>query len=125
MREFYQFLSHRYTTIGTGSFAHTPSGTSWQPHIDVFEREDRFIIVVELPGVRKEQIEAHVENGILQIKGTREKRIPQGTTHVHQLEIPYGSFTRLLQLPQSADVKRIEAQYEDGFLTIEIPRNQL
>lgn len=106
---------------GGSPIEHFHSG-AWQPPVDIFERPDRIVLVVELPGVDKEDLDVYVERDILKITGVRPKRIPEGTQHVHQMEIAYGHFARFVKLPACADVDHIEAQFKDGYLTIEIPR---
>jgi len=99
-----------------------PQSATWQPPVDVYEREDAIVIVVELPGVEKEQISVLVEGDVLKISGVRATRVPDGTRHVHQMEIAYGHFARYLRLSPAINPERINAEYKDGYLTIEIPR---
>lgn len=96
--------------------------TAWAPLVDIFERAHGIEVVVELPGVDKEQIGVTVERGVLTIRGFRPKHIPEDTQRVHQMEIPYGPFERSVELPFDADIDNIEAGYDEGHLTIRIPR---
>ncbi len=100
---------------------HMPTGT-WQPLLDIYERKDSILIVVELPGVDKDRITVTIEQGVLKIVGYRPKQVPEGTEHVHQMEIPYGHFARYVKLPPCADIEKVEAKHDRGYLTIEIPR---
>ena len=97
---------------------------AWRPPIDIFERLDGIVIVVELPGVDKEHINVSVEQGILSITGFRRKYIPKNTQRVHQMEIPDGPFERLIQLPERLDADHIEAEYREDSLTIQIPNKE-
>jgi len=94
----------------------------WQPPVDIYERGDAILIVMEIPGVNKDQIEVTLKGGVLKISGFRSKRTPEATTHVHRIEVPSGRFVRYIRLPACADVAGIEASHEDGFLTITIPK---
>jgi len=105
-----------------GAYMQHPHGSAWQPPVDVFERDDAIVVVVELPGVEKEQISAIVDHGILKVSGYRAKKLPDQISHVHQMEIPYGKFSRALRLPEGIDVESIEAEYQNGYLVIHIPR---
>ncbi|MCL4692092.1 MAG: Hsp20/alpha crystallin family protein [Candidatus Hydrogenedentes bacterium] len=96
--------------------------STWQPLADIFEREDSVVIVVELPGVHKSDIRVSVTDGVLRIEGTRNKRLPENTQHVHLMEIPYGQFARYVRLPECAATERIEADFADGYLTIQVFR---
>ena len=94
----------------------------WRPAVDVYQRPNAVVLVVELAGVARDCIEVSVEGDLLSITGSREMRAPEGVTHVHQMEIPHGPFVRTVRLPEEADVEHIEAKFDQGFLTIEIPR---
>ena len=99
--------------------------STWQPPVDIYEGEASVIIVVELPGVEKKDIDVDVVDGVLRITGVKPKPLPESTRHVHQMEIPYGQFARLVRLPCAALVEQIHAEYRDGYLTVRIPRGDL
>lgn len=107
--------------VRTGGGAGGPCA-GWEPAIDIFERPQDLVIVVELPGCDGEAIEVTVERNTLQIRGNRTKRVPKGTLGVHQMEIPYGEFERQVPLAPGLDVDAVEAVYREGFLTVTIPR---
>lgn len=60
----------------------------WEPPLDIYETDSKFVIIAELPGVKKDQVHVSVEQNILTIEGERPKRVPSRTVHVHQMEIP-------------------------------------
>lgn len=125
MKEFARFFSHTFTVLGTSHAAEPNAlhpGPAWQPAIDIYECSGRICIYVELPGVQRDQLDVSVEGSILRIVGYRHKNLPDSVEHVHQMEIPYGQFARFVRLPETADVAQINANYENGFLLIEIPR---
>jgi HSP20 family protein len=124
MREIDRFYQMCGMMGGFGGQARIQGGSAnaWQPLVDIFERRDAILVVVEVPGADKDSLEVVVESGALKIAGYRPKQLPDGTEHVHQMEIQYGPFARVLRLPEGVDVDRIEAKYEGGHLTIEIPR---
>ncbi|HOF39686.1 MAG TPA: Hsp20/alpha crystallin family protein [Candidatus Hydrogenedentes bacterium] len=120
----------RYPNIYFQMYAMTPrrqlesfSPTDWEPPLDIYETDTKFVIIAELPGVKKDQVHVRVEQNILTIEGERPKRVPLRTVHVHQMEIPYGRFARRIQLPAETDVERIEAKFREGYLRIEVPRS--
>ena len=128
MRQFSDLFFQMYNVSGPlqapSRAGQYPAG-AWQPPVDIYEREDAIIVIMELPGIKKEEVTVVVDQDLLKISGARPKRLPPGTDHVHQMEIPYGNFARYIRLPQRCDVERIEAEYTDGYLQIEIPRNAL
>jgi len=120
----------RYPNIYFQMYAMTPrrqlesfSPIEWEPPLDIYETDAKFVIIAELPGVKKDQVHVSVEQNILTIEGERPKRVPSRTVHVHQMEIPYGRFARRIQLPAETDVERIEAKFREGYLRIEVPRS--
>lgn len=100
------------------------SPADWEPPLDIYETGHTIVIIAELPGVKKDQVNVTVEQNILTIEGEREKRVPSRTVHVHQMEIPYGRFARRIQLPATADVENIQAKFREGYLKIEVPRSR-
>ncbi len=120
----------RYPNVYFQMYAMTPrrqseafSPTDWEPPLDIYETEDKIVIVAELPGLRKDQVHVTVECTCLVIEGERPKRVPSRTVHVHQMEIPYGRFARRIQLPEGTDVEHIQAKFREGYLRIEVPRS--
>jgi HSP20 family protein len=110
-----------HTNIGEES-AGSATEVAWVPHVDIYEQPCAILVVAELPGVKRDDIQVGVVGGRLRISGVRSKVIPCDTQRVLQMEIPYGPFARELRLPHSADVDRIEASYDEGCLRIRIPR---
>ena len=90
----------------------------WEPPVDVFEDEDEIIIVTALPGVSPDRMDVTLDDaGTIVIRA--ESRIPFGGPgcEVHRLEIPYGNFERLIQLPAGRYEPR-SRQFSDGCLTL-------
>lgn len=101
---------------------HTGSAT-WAPPMDVIERNGEVRCVLELPGLRPEDVSITTENGVLTITG--EKRREHNTKEsdgTYVLERRYGRFERSLILPDTVDRDKITANFENGVLTIVLPR---
>lgn len=97
---------------------------SFVPSIDVSETDTQFEVNVELPGMKKEDIEISMENNRLSISGDRSfKQEEDGKTY-HRVETQYGSFSRSMQLPDNIDENSIEATYKDGVLNITIDKSK-
>jgi len=97
----------------------TTNTSSWLPDADIYETDREYIIVLNLAGVRKEDIEVFLYEDYLYIRGIRYQ--PIKTTDViryHQLELPYGRFERAFRIPLSVDKNSIEAIWMDGLLMI-------
>ncbi len=102
-------------------------GTSWQPAVDIHETSREIRLDVELPGIREEDVDVEVENGMLSIRGQKsaERKEEDEEGRYHLVERTYGSFFRSFQLPQGVDEKQIHADFDKGVLHISIPKAAL
>lgn len=98
------------------------SPRAWEPAIDVYETTDDIVVLVELPGLKQEEIEVVVHGNILIIRGERQD-IKQGIRRTYyQMEILWGSFEKGITLPSVVDANQTKAYYEAGFLEIVLPK---
>jgi HSP20 family protein len=93
---------------------------AWSPPTDVFETDASFIVRLEVAGMRQSDFSIDVEDNFLLVSGMRTE-VPERRTY-HQMEIRYGEFNTAIEIPAGADVSKAEADYEDGFLTIIMPK---
>lgn len=98
--------------------------TLWAPPVDVREDKDNFYVEVELPGMKKEEINLEFTNNVLLIKGERKFERKEESENYHFMERSYGSFYRSLSLPRSVDGEKITAEYKDGLLKIVVPKKE-
>jgi HSP20 family protein len=96
--------------------------TGWAPALDVQEDKDNFSIRVELPGMKREDIEVTLQDGALVITGERKEEKVTHETTVHRQERYYGKFSRALTLPAAVAGDKVKAQYKDGILTVTLPK---
>nr|ANY58115.1 Amidohydrolase [uncultured bacterium] len=95
------------------------------PETDVVETEREIRVATEMPGLRQEDIEVDVENNVLTIRGEkREERSEGEQGKYHLAERRYGTFARSFVLPRDVDAERIEAAFENGVLTVRIPKSE-
>jgi HSP20 family protein len=97
---------------------------AWVPAVDVAETQDRFLITAELPGLRPEDVDISVENSVLRIQGERRFYDERKEDDFHRIERRFGSFTRSITLPSTADAENIQASFDAGVLTIEVPKRE-
>ncbi len=103
------------------SVTRLPSGeTSWVPPVDIFESAHLVIVVVTCPGARRESFEVTLDGRFLRVKGFRD--LPVGGLRVYQLEGEYGPFERVIKLPFQVSADGAEARFEEGLLTIILPK---
>lgn len=96
--------------------------SAWVPPTDIFEDTDGLKILVELPGLRAEDVKLTVENLTLTIRGEKKQVAEEQTTKVHRYERSYGAFERSFALPSTVDVERVVAKFEHGVLTVTLPK---
>lgn len=94
------------------------SRRTWEPVLDVYETADEVVVVVELAGVKQEEIEVLVDGHTLCIRGIRRDSMSRRQRGYHQVEIRRGPFERRVALPTSVDPERIDVYYENGLLEI-------
>jgi len=102
----------------------TVADRPWRPAVDVLERKDGFVIDVELPGVKAEDVHISVEGDRMTLKGERklEQRVEEGG--YTRLERRHGSFERVVLLPPTVDAERVKATYENGILQVHLPKKE-
>ncbi|MFL5384380.1 MAG: Hsp20/alpha crystallin family protein [Longimicrobiaceae bacterium] len=95
------------------------------PETDVVETEREIRVQVEMPGLKRENIEVDVENNVLTIRGEkREERTEGQEGRYHLAERRWGTFARSFVLPRDVDADNIQASFEDGVLTVSIPKSE-
>jgi HSP20 family protein len=95
------------------------------PETDVIETEHEIRVHVEMPGLKRDNIEVDVENNVLTIRGEkREERTEGKEGRYHLAERRYGTFARSFVLPRDVDADNIQASFEDGVLTVVIPKSE-
>ncbi len=92
------------------------------PKMDIFEKDDRFVVKAELPGMKGEDIDISIPGDMLTIKGEKKSESEVDEENYYRREVAYGSFARSIRLPSSVDVDRITATSEDGMLEIDLPK---
>lgn len=102
------------------------AGSAWTPAVDIRENQNELRLDVELPGIKPDEVEITADNGVLTIRGEKQtERKEEDDLRYHIVERVYGSFTRSFQLPPGMDESRIEATFDNGILSIHIPKTAL
>jgi HSP20 family protein len=95
----------------------------WMPAVDVFEKEDRFVVKAELPGMKEDDIDVSVVGDTLSIKGEKKTETEIKEEDYYRCERSYGSFYRSIPIPSNVDANKIEASFEDGVLEVALPKS--
>ena len=99
----------------------TPSGSGPFPPINVFRKGEDFVIVAELPGVRKSDIQIQVKDSTIRISGDKTAEYAEGAG-IHRRERLNGRFDRVVSIPVQIDTDRVKAECRDGILALLVPR---
>ena len=96
--------------------------TGWSPALDLYESGDDVVAVVELPGMRKEDIDISLHDGTLTISGERKRESSSNSDEAERTERYIGTFRRTIALPTRVDANKVSATYRDGILTVTLPK---
>ncbi len=96
----------------------------WAPQTDLVEKEDAFHLRIDVPGMSKDDISINLQNGALTVSGERTSEQTEEDEDYVRVERAFGTFHRTFRLPDTVDAENIEAAYEDGVLTIHVPKTE-
>lgn len=115
-RVFNDFMSLKKTN-GIQDFAFNPS-------CEIAEEENNYVLKFDLPGVSKDQVKVEADKGQLTVSAERKEEKRSETKKKHLSELRYGSYTRSFALPGTVDEKKVEARFENGVLTVTVPKSE-
>jgi HSP20 family protein len=92
----------------------------WTPPVDLYETPAEYVLIAELPGLARNQIDIQAEDNRIVIRGERGGHVP--CDHYHRVERGHGHFSRAFALPEPIDVQGVTADLKDGLLTVTIPK---
>jgi HSP20 family protein len=112
--EFDRLLGRTDTNVSAG----------WCPVVDVRESEDGLVLHAELPGLKPQDVDVSVENGVLSISGQKRQETEEGNenSEYHLVERRYGRFERRFTLPRTIEAEKVNAEFADGVLTVTLPK---
>ncbi len=94
----------------------------WNPAVDVYQDKDNVVVKAEIPGMKKEDIEVSLHDGVLSISGERKSEEKFEESDTYRTERFVGKFQRTFTLPTQVDATKVAAAYKDGVLTITLPK---
>jgi HSP20 family protein len=92
------------------------------PSVDIAEDDERYVVTVELPGAKKDDVTVELKDHVLTIRGEKRSEREEKKEQSHWVERSYGSFSRSFTLPSNAVADRVKAEFASGVLTIEVPK---
>lgn len=96
-------------------------GSGWSPEIDVFEKDNRLVTRIDLPGLKKEDVKIEVTDGYLTISSERRSEAEEKKDNYFRCEREYGSFYRTVPLPEGVKFEDVTATFADGVLEVGVP----
>ena len=96
----------------------------WTPRVDVVENDKEYLIDVELPGLKKDEVKVSVQDRVLSISGERKSEKEEKGKKYHRVERTYGAFMRSFTLPTDASGEKLNADFKDGILKVHIPKEE-
>lgn len=96
--------------------------SDWAPALDVAEDKDRFLVELEVPGIKKEDIKLSILDHVLTVSGERKDERVQREGATFRSERSFGQFKRSVTLSSAVDADKVKASYKDGILSIELPK---
>ncbi|HEY4886888.1 MAG TPA: Hsp20/alpha crystallin family protein [Myxococcales bacterium] len=130
LRRMLEDMDRMFEGLGTGRGAGTaglergPAASLaqvWSPAIDIVERDGRLVVRADLPGMSPDDVRIEVRDDALVLEGERRSEIEVEEEGVYRSERVYGRFSRVIPLPDGADLDKASARFENGVLEIEIP----
>jgi len=95
----------------------------WVPPVDISETPAEYVIKVEVPEVKKEDVKVALAHGVLTVQGVRRQAAEERGKKYHRVERSYGSFMRSFSLPNFVDDQKVQADLKDGILVLHLPKS--
>ena len=98
-----------------------PQQSSWAPQVETFRRGDQLVVRADLPGMKKEDVNVEVDDGVLTISGERCDEHEENGDDSYRSERTYGQFYRAIPLPEGVSDEQCDASFKDGVLEVTLP----
>ena len=102
----------------------TAEGMAWSPAIEVKQKEGKLLVTAELPGLKKEDFKISLDKNVLSVSAEKKTENVDETKKYSKREYSYTSFVRSFTLPEVADQAKIEAEYTDGILKLNVAKKE-
>ena len=105
-----------------GSLAKATQAGAWSPAVDIVESTDAYTLTADLPGLTKADVSLTVEEGVLTLTGERKAEQSESNEFGHRYERACGKFSRSFRLSSGVETGKINAEFKNGMLTVELPK---
>jgi HSP20 family protein len=97
----------------------------WSPSMEVEESENAFFLNVEVPGMKKKDIDISIKENVITISGEKKAKEQKKESAYYLNEVRYGKFSRSFKLPGNVDIDKIKGSWNEGMLTVEVPKTEI
>lgn len=98
------------------------TGQAFRPAVDIYEDKESIVLTAELPGLKAEDVNIDVHEGVLTLRGERKLEREEKRDGYHRIERSYGKFSRSFSLPEGVDDEQCQADMRDGILRLRLPK---
>ncbi len=99
-------------------------GAGWSPSVDISETDAEYLLKVQLPAVKREDVHVTYDDGMLTVSGERKQEKEEKGEKFHRIESFHGAFSRSFSLPEAIDAGTIRAEAKDGVITVHVPKSK-
>jgi HSP20 family protein len=117
-------MERAFGGLEEGASSNGVTAAAWMPAVDIKEEDGAYVLHADLPGVDPKDIELHMENSVLTLRGERRSEITQEQDNYQRIERVTGTFYRRFTLPDTADAEHISAKTVNGVLEVRIPKSE-
>ncbi len=121
---FFDEMEKLFEDFWGNSLVDTPATNTRRFSVDISEKDDKFLVEAELPGINEDDLEVKLDRDVLTISAERNEEKEEEDKNYYRREIRSGKFERRFRLPDNIDKENIEANLKDGMLTINLPKTE-
>ncbi len=96
----------------------------WRPLADITEDDKEYLVKIEIPGMKRDEVKVSMESGVLTISGERKLEKEEKSKKYHRVERAYGSFSRSFVIPDDVVAEKIDAEFKEGILQVHLPKGE-
>lgn len=123
-RNLFPMMTSMFDDFLSNAFTDEQSETNRMMPMDIYEREKEFVLMANLPGIKKDNVKVSVHDNELVIEGKQEAENTENDDTLYRYERFKGDYRRAVHLPEVCDLDKVQAKLEDGVLTLTIPKKQ-
>jgi len=97
---------------------------NWSPSVDIVDHEHEYVVTAEIPGMKEDDVHISLKDNVLILKGMKKSEVEDEGENRYYRERVYGNFQRMFRLDAEVDPDKVQAEYDNGVLTIHMPKSK-